>query len=89
MKLVMIDWVDSSSVASGRVWSSIEDVTEEGTIASLLCRSVGWLVVDNKDSKTIIAHQAFGGRENKLNQVAGDMTIPSCAIVKMKVLLNK
>lgn len=86
MKLVVIDWVDSSSVAGGHTWHGVETVKDDCNIEALMCRSVGWLLVDGRDAKTIIAHQAFGSTQHDLNAVSGDMTIPVCAIRKMKVL---
>lgn len=86
MKLVMIDWVDASSCRSGGAWVDVETAKSETEAAALRIKSVGWLLVDGKDSKVIVAHQSFGGPGYALNQVSGDMTIPTSAIRKMKVL---
>ena len=88
MKLVVVDWTDSCSMTGGP-WHSVESIKEDINKQSLACRSVGWLIAESKDAIVLVAHQAFGTKEAELNQVSGDMTIPKCAIEKMKVLLKK
>ena len=82
MKLVQIDWVDSCSAAAGHPWCHIDEVKP----ASVKCQSVGWLLHDDKESKTVIAHLSYGNHDGSLRQSAGDMTIPTRAITKLVVL---
>lgn len=65
--LLWIEWVDSAS--HGGVWTHKTDL-ETG---SHKIRSVGWLVREDDDALTIVAHE--GG-----DQYSGDMTIPKVAI---------
>ena len=74
-KLVLIEWVDSYGCSSD--WEELDKRTRE----SLKCRSVGWLVYDGEDCKTIVPHLC----EMK-NQGCGDMTIPTVAIKSVTVL---
>ena len=88
MKLVMIDWEDSSAIGHG-VWHDVAIAKSDNNKDALLCRSVGWLLVDTKDSKVIVAHQSFGGPDGLLNQISGDMIIPTSAIRKYTILSKK
>jgi hypothetical protein len=73
-KLVQIDWVDSHQRVA---WTTEDPATE-----ALPCRSVGWLVHDGKTAKTICPHMTV----QEMPQRTGEMTIPACAITKMRVL---
>ena len=81
MKLVLIEWLDAHA---GRGWQTTENI--EAAAAPLVCRSVGWLLKDTKECKLIVSH--LGGEENAKYFMlgCGDLTIPTCAIVKMTVL---
>lgn len=74
MKLVLIEWLDSHH--SPR-WTTDPPSTEP-----LLCRSVGWLTHDGKDAKTLAPHIT----DEDTPQRAGEMTIPTRAIVKIRRL---
>lgn len=76
-KLVLIEWVDSHFRPG---WS--RDTPCE---AALTCLSAGFLTYDGKDAKTVSAHMTV--EDDGDNQRSGDMTIPVCAIISMKVLL--
>jgi hypothetical protein len=75
--LVLIEWEDSSA---GIGWQSAEEI--KATLKPAYCRSVGWLVSENKTCKTIVPHLSgqkdgaifFHGR--------GDLVIPTKSIVK-------
>ena len=82
MKLVEIEWVDSSNAAGG-TWHHKDDI-DHGK--NLSCRSVGWMLHDQKEYIVIVAHQSFGNADGSLRQVGGDMTIPRCAITKIRVI---
>jgi hypothetical protein len=51
LKLVMIEWLDS---LSGCGWQSIEQIRDSRQ--PLYCRSVGWLVSENKKCNIIVPH---------------------------------
>ena len=75
-KLVMIEWLDSHHIPR---WTVDDPVTEP-----LLCRSVGWLVHDGDKAKTIAPHMT----DEETPQRAGEMTIPACAVKRIKVLVK-
>jgi hypothetical protein len=72
LKLILIEWLDSHHVAG---WSADEPAQEP-----LTCRSVGWLVHDGETAKTIAPHMT----NESTPQRAGEMTIPVCAIVRIR-----
>lgn len=71
MKLVVVDWVDSSR---GQGWAQVEDL--DGRVTK--CQSVGWIVASDADSVTVGPHIGDDGE-----QVCGDVTIPRCSILKI------
>ena len=77
-KLVIIEWLDSSTF--GGIWNDISEIVDQ--THSLLCRSVGWVLLDNKDFIVLVSH--LTGK-----QASGDMTIPKKAILKTTVLKKK
>lgn len=74
-RLVIIDWVDSRGAAPR--WDFLED--KDNSVVA--CRSVGWLVFDGRDAKTVVPH--LGSINTGAAQGCGDMTIPTRAIVRM------
>ena len=79
MRLVLIEWEDSHGNGEWQeIGGSIED-------RALVCRSVGWLVLDGKRAKVIAPHinQAEPGVES---QGCGIMTIPTAAIISITKL---
>lgn len=52
----------------------------------LYCRSVGWLITENKKCKVIVPHIAGERNGDAMLQGSGDLAIPANAIVKMTVL---
>jgi len=72
MRLVLIEWIDSYGCSS--TWENLE-----GCKPSIMsCKSVGWLVHDGDDCKTVVPHVANGAQQG-----CGDMTIPTCAITRL------
>lgn len=71
-KIVMIEWKDSKGM--GNSWEFIDDIEP---LKPETCFSVGFLLEDNKEYKTIL--QSYGG-----SQILGRTTIPSCAIASIK-----
>lgn len=81
MRLVMIEWIDSSSAISDRRWHGFDEI--KSVAPTTPCKSVGWLL-DEKSGpsgyKCIVPHiteEEFG---------LGDMSIPNKAIIKITVL---
>jgi hypothetical protein len=72
-KLVMIEWWDSCQSAQ---WTRDAPQTEP-----TLCMSVGWLVHDGKRAKTIASSVTSDGDHR-----TGEMTIPTCAVRKVRRL---
>lgn len=72
--LVIIEWLDSHATCG---WTT-DDVPE----TPLSCISAGFLWHDGEDAKTIVAHVT----DEDHRQRAGQMTIPSVAIVKMTII---
>ena len=70
----MIEWLDSHRVAG---WTTDAPATEP-----VRCRSVGWLLHDGDQAKTLAPHMT----DEQVPQRAGEMTIPTCAVVKMRTL---
>ena len=81
MKLVLIEWIDSHA---GRGWQDMDEI--EGACEPLYCRSVGWLVSEANDCKTVVPHLSGDKSGEVLSQGRGDLTIPDRSIVKMRVL---
>lgn len=74
--LVLIEWEDSHS-SSG--WQSLEGGVED---RSLLCRSVGWLVLDGAQAKVVVPH--LNQQEPGIPpQGSGIMTIPASAVRRL------
>lgn len=72
--LVLIRWVDSR-YRSG--WS-----TEESSDQPVTIESIGWLIGESKDAKTLAPNIS----NEECPQRCGDMTIPSRAVLEMKFL---
>ena len=82
MKLVLIEWLDSHSLAGDR-WHPLEEIENEA--GPLMCRSVGWLVKDTKKVKVLVSH--ISGEANRCVPWAmGEIVIPAGSVVKMRVL---
>lgn len=72
MKLVSIEWLDSKGVINE--WEYIDEIKP---LEPVKCISVGFLIEDNKQYKTIV--QSIGD-----SQILGRMTIPTCSITKIE-----
>ena len=73
-KLVLIKWIDSKNGSEG--WEFLEEIEP---LKPVICYSIGFLLDDNEDYKTIAP--TIGG-----GQVLGRITIPTCAIKNIKIL---
>lgn len=76
-KLVMIEWIDSAS--GGGYWEDREDT--EATLP-VECTTVGFLIDDGPDHKTV-ASSITG------DQAGGSLVIPKSAIKRIRRLVSK
>ena len=76
MRLVCVEWVDSFGCSAD--WQDLPDVASAP--APVTCRSVGWLLHDADDCKTIVPHLSDAQHDHVKHQGCGDMTIPTCSI---------
>jgi hypothetical protein len=74
-KIVLIEWLDSKGVER---WEYLDQIE---TMQPCICRSVGFLIENKKDYKTI----ALGLTDN---QVLGRTTIPSGCIKSIRKLVT-
>ena len=74
MKVVKITWIDSKGITSE--WEFKEDIKP---LTPCLCVSIGWLLDDNEEYKTIV-------QSDSDNQCLGRMTIPACSIKNIEVI---
>ncbi len=78
--LVLVDWEDSAQPISSWQW------LEEGEFSKAIkCRSVGWLVHDGDDVKSLAPNVGDMDNEDS-RQVSGVIRIPARCITKIKVL---
>lgn len=75
-KLVLIQWIDSKGGSAE--WEFLDEIEN---LKPVICQSVGFLIDDKKAYKTLAPTMGGG-------QIWGRITIPSCSIVKLKVLLT-
>ena len=73
--VVLIEWLDSKGMAR---WEYLDEIESMGPC---VCYSVGFLIEDNDEYKTI----ALGLGET---QVLGRTTIPACSIRSLKKLTS-
>ena len=71
MRLVFVEWLDS---CRGDGWESLKVKKKE----PLKCFSVGWLISDDRDQKTLMPHI-----DAEETQGCGRMTIPTSSIIRM------
>ena len=77
MRLVLIEWLDSIRCSSD--WQNLED----SRAAALVCRSVGWLLHDTEACKVVVPHITNTTDAGVTPQGCGDMTIPTCAVLRI------
>lgn len=82
MKLVLIEWLDSSSCRAG--WRALDELKRDS--GAVRCRSVGWLVSERNASKVLVPHISGDEQDGVRPYGKGDIAIPNKAIVKMRVL---
>ena len=78
MKTVYLEWIDATS-HSGNRWVDRERIISASGVS--LCKTIGFVLKEDADQITIIT-----SIEAKYDSVAGDITIPKCAIRKRRVV---
>ncbi|MQY61416.1 hypothetical protein GH153_06235 [bacterium] len=71
---VLIEWVDSKG--DSREWEYLDEIE---SIQPSKCISIGFLLEDTPKYKTIAQNLSE-------NQILGRITIPTCSILKIKVI---
>jgi hypothetical protein len=84
MRLVLVEWLDSYGCSAS--WQSIDNPLPAPRV--MRCRSVGWLIHDGEECKVLIPHVGDVG-EGEASQGCGDMTIPTCAVLRVQELNPK
>lgn len=79
MRLVLIEWVDSSG---GSGWIPVDEIEEE----PIIIRSVGWVLRETKDIIVIAAHHGQRNGRTTPEQVHSEMKIPKVAIKRVRNL---
>ena len=79
--LVLIEWLDAHA---GRGWQTADKFRDAAM--PLYCRSVGWLVAETKDCKGVVPHISGERDGERMLTGCGDLTIPTKAIVRFRVL---
>ena len=75
-RLVLIEWEDSHGDGS---WQQLDGEIED---RALICRSVGWLVLDGERAKVVAPH-VNQGEDGVPLQGCGLMTIPARAVLRI------
>jgi len=84
-RLVLIEWCDSIGVSSDWI-----PIGEPRDCAPLVIQSVGWLVLDGEQIKTIVPHlHPTDEDKGAVESGCGDMTIPVCSIKSITDLVRQ
>lgn len=78
--LVMVEWVDTTNIAS---WERFEEIAEWAVDGGFVCRNVGYLVHEDDDCVVLAARVALKAEPN---QVGLFERIPKGVITKRWVL---
>ena len=79
MKLVYLEWVDSSSQGSS-TWIDVDSVLRSGKDDSMKCVSVGFVLSDDDDSILLASHLSGDCEVKMVGHCSGNMQIPKLAI---------
>lgn len=82
-RLVLIEWMDSAQPVSG--WRFLDDPL---AVEAIRCRSVGWLVGENKQAKMLAPNIGDFESGGSL-QGSGFVRIPVLAITRLTTLVEK
>jgi len=78
-RLVYIEWIDSAAMHG---WRSLQNIRDDATLAVI--QSIGWLIVDTDELKTVVAHMHMDVPQNGTTRFASDpFTIPTVVIRKI------
>jgi len=84
-RLVVIDWVDSSS--TGKAWRGIDEFGPEAS-SPLQCRTVGYVLASTKKAMTLAMN--LGYEAGKIpHSAGGDINIPRCSIIRVQLIKQK
>jgi hypothetical protein len=78
MRLVLVEWVDSSS---GDGWRPLDELAK--TAVAVHCRSTGWVASDSDEAIALVSHISGERNGNIRLFVTGDIAIPKCAVVRI------
>ena len=83
MKLVEVDWIDSNCQWG---WTKLDKLKDDAVSKSLLCRSVGYVVIDDSDRIALV--QSLAWADENASPASGDalLVIPRIAIVTIRKL---
>lgn len=73
----MLDWEDSARPSPA--WRHLSDIDDQ---CPILCRSVGWLLVDNTKVKVLAPNMGAINEPDNL-QAAGVIVIPARAVLRI------
>lgn len=76
MRLVLVEWEDSHADGA---WHLLDRPTED---RALVCRSVGWLLLDGERAKVVAPH-LNEAEDGVPLQGCGIMTIPTRAVLRI------
>lgn len=83
-KLVEVTWLDAHSFG-GTGWTMWDAEAKEETSKGCLCKTVGYVVVENKAVLALASSINFD-KTGSVSQISGQMTIPRGMIQKVRVL---
>lgn len=84
--IVQIDWFDSMHTTGWVKWDHVDWANESN---SLKHKSVGYLAHQNEESVSILQSLQNTWDEGHPKNIDAVMTIPRCAITRMRVLARK
>jgi hypothetical protein len=76
VRLVLVEWLDSRR---GEGWTRLEDLPAD--LQAVRCKSAGWIIAEDDSSVTLAGHLG-----DNPEQCCGDITIPSRAILSIRLL---
>ena len=79
--MVLIEWQDSAQSASE--WQWLDEVVAPSIVT---CKSIGFLVADNKTEKSLAISVGTGGGPR--TQVSGVISIPTKCVLNIKRLVT-
>lgn len=62
MKLVLVEWVDSTAEQG---WQAAKDAIRRADAQTLMCESVGWLLAETDRYLLLVPHHSVGNAESE------------------------